>query len=97
MIYNLTGRKSGAIIVIDGKAWRLFLKKDGYGMPGWILLLCNNKKTLYIADLYTRSVVWSNKQILEYVLNRRLYRIIEKYNSGVEIKKVAGLKDVAKK
>jgi len=91
MPYNLINRKSGAIIVIDGKTWKL----DHYISGWWLLRSKEGKKTLYIADISTGAVVW-DKQILEYVLNRRLYKTTERYKSTKGIEKVAGPKDLAK-
>jgi len=95
-MFNLHGRKSGAQIMIDGKTWTLTSWNDV--VAGWVLLSqvgTLKPKILYIADIQTGSVVWADKQVLEYVLNRRLYRITEK-RIGAIITKVATAKDLAK-
>ena len=92
MPYNLINRKSGGILAIDHKLWKL----EHYKPLGWGLRSKGSKdKTLYIADISTGSTVW-NKQVLEYVLNRRLYKITTRCNPHSKIIKVATARGVAR-
>ena len=92
MPYNLINRKSGGLLVIDHKIWEL----EHYKVSGWWILRSKEEgKALYIADISTGSVVW-DKQVLEYVLNRRLYKTTTRYNPRSEIIKVATARDLAR-
>lgn len=91
MPYNLTNRKAGGKVIIDGKIWKL---KRWFGTR-WLLSSGNNRKSLYIADIHTGSVIW-DKQVLEYALNRRLYKMTGKYNTTIKIIRIATAKDLAR-
>jgi len=92
MPYHLINRKAGGKVAIDGKIWEL----DHYKLSGWILRSKGNKdKTLYIADICTGSIMW-DKITLEYVLNRRLYKVTAVFNARCIISRVATAKDLAR-
>ena len=92
MPYHLINRKAGGKVVIDGKIWEL----DHCKPSGWILRFKGDKdKTLYIADICTGSIMW-DKITLEYVLNRRLYKVTAIFNARWTIRRISTAKDLAR-